>query len=99
MPENGQNEKKRGWHPLRMGKALHRKLNDVVAADRPPNNIVLICKNYYIDCWKIKVGLDSSQGYPTYTATTLSKEETVDNHMSVLSSFWSFHERWGLGVP
>jgi hypothetical protein len=74
-------------------KALHRKLNDVVPADRPSNNIVLICKKHYIDCWKIKVGLDSLQGNPTYTANTLSKEEIIDNHMSVLSSnvtTWSY---------
>ena len=31
--------------------------------------------------------MDSSQGNPTYTATTLSKEEVIDNHMSVLSRF------------
>jgi hypothetical protein len=31
--------------------------------------------------------LDISQGDPTYTATMLSKEEIIDNHMSVLSSF------------
>lgn len=31
--------------------------------------------------------LDSLQGNPTYTATTLSKEEIIDNHLSVLYSF------------
>jgi len=31
--------------------------------------------------------LDISQGNPTYTATALSKEEIINNHMSVLSSF------------
>ena len=54
------------------------------------NNIVRICKMHYIDCLKIKLGLDSSQLIPKYTATTLSKEEIIDNHKSVLSSFWSF---------
>ena len=29
----------------------------------------------------------NSQSNPTYTATTLSKEEIIDNHKSVLSSF------------
>jgi len=53
---------------------------------RPPNNIVLICKKHYIDYWKI-LGLDSSQVNPKYTATTLSKQEIIDNHMTVLSSF------------
>ena len=31
--------------------------------------------------------MDISQGNPTYTATALSKEEIINNHMSVLSSF------------
>jgi hypothetical protein len=31
--------------------------------------------------------LDSSKGSPTSTTTTLSKEEIIDNHMSVWSSF------------
>jgi len=59
----------------------------VVPADKAPNNIVLICKKHYIDCLKTELGLDSSQGNHTYTATTLSKEEIIDNHMSVLSFF------------
>jgi len=42
---------------------------------------------YYIDCLKIELGLDSSQGNPTYTATSLSKEEIIDNHMSVFFFF------------
>jgi len=66
----------------------------VVPADKAlnnrHNNSVLVCKKHYIDCLKIELGLDSSQGNPTYTATTLSKEEIIDNHKSVLSSFWSF---------
>ena len=31
--------------------------------------------------------MDSSQGNPTYTTTSLSKEEIIDNHMPVLSYF------------
>ena len=33
------------------------------------------------------LGFDSSQANPTCTTTMLSKEEIIDNHMSVLSSF------------
>jgi len=66
--------------------AIHDKYV-VVRADKAPNNIVLICKNHYIDCLSIELGLDNSQGNPTYTTTTLSKAEIIDNHMSVLSSF------------
>jgi len=36
---------------------------------------------------KIELDLDISQGSPTYTATTLSTEEIIDNHKSLLSSF------------
>lgn len=59
----------------------------IVPTDKTPNNIVLICKKYYIDCLKIELGLDISQSNPTYTASTLSKEEIIDNHMSLLPSF------------
>ena len=55
-----------------------------------------ICKKHYIDCLRLELGLDSSLGNPSYTAITLSKEEIIDNHMSVLSSFGIFHERWRL---
>ena len=45
-------------------------------------------EKHYIDCLKIKLGLDRSQGNSTYTTTTLSKEEIIDNHISVLSSLF-----------
>ena len=32
------------------------------------------------------------QDNPIYTATTLSKEEIIDHHMTVLSTFRSLHE-------
>ena len=59
----------------------------VVPADKAPNNIVFVCKTYYIQCLINELGIDSSTGNPTYKATTLSKEEITDNHRSVLSSF------------
>jgi hypothetical protein len=46
---------------------------DVVPANKAATNIVLICSKHCIDCLHIKLSLDSSQGNPTYTATTLSK--------------------------
>ena len=55
----------------------------VVPADKAPNNIVFVCKTYYIQCLINELGIDSSTG----KATTLSKEEITDNHRSVLSSF------------
>jgi hypothetical protein len=34
-----------------------------------------------------ELGIDNSLGNPTYTPTTLTKEEILDNHRSVLCSF------------
>jgi hypothetical protein len=34
-----------------------------------------------------KLGIDNSLDNPTYTPTTLTKEEILDNHRSVLCSF------------
>jgi hypothetical protein len=46
-----------------------------------------VCKSHYID-WLLKeLGIDNSLGNPTYTPTTLTKEEILDNHRSVLCSF------------
>ena len=42
---------------------------------------------HYVDCLIKELGIDGSDGNPTYTASTFSKDEIVDNHMSVLSSF------------
>ena len=65
---------------------LHEKYV-VVPADKAPNNIVFVCRNYYIECLVKELGIDSSTGNPTYTPTSLTKQEILDNHMSVLASF------------
>jgi hypothetical protein len=65
---------------------LHNKYV-VVPADKASNNIVFICKKFYFDCLRLELGLCSDHGNPTYTRTTLSKKEILDNHRSVLSSF------------
>jgi hypothetical protein len=59
----------------------------IVFADKAPNNIVFVCKSHYIDCLIKELGIDSSLGNPTYTPTTLTKEEILDNRRSVLCSF------------
>jgi hypothetical protein len=46
-----------------------------------------VCKSHYIDCLIKELGIDDSLGNPTYTPTTLTKEEILDNHRSVLCSF------------
>ena len=60
----------------------------IVSADNAPNNIVFVSKSVYVDCLIKKLGIDNSLGNPTYTPTTLTKEEILDNHRSVLCSFW-----------
>ena len=52
----------------------------VVPADVPNNK-------HFIECLNIVLGLYSSQANPTYIATKLSKEDIIDNHKAVLSSF------------
>ena len=51
------------------------------------NNIVFVCKSHYIDCLIKALAIDNSLGNPTYTPMTLTKEEILGNHRSVL---WSF---------
>ena len=65
---------------------LHDKYR-IVSADKAPNNIVFVCKSHYIDCLIKELGIDTLVDNPTYTPTTLTKKETLDNHRSVLCSF------------
>jgi hypothetical protein len=66
---------------------LHDK-HVIIPADKAPNNIVVVCKSHYIDCLIKELGIDNSLGNPTYTLTTLTKEEILDNHRYVnLCSF------------
>jgi len=46
-----------------------------------------VCKSHYINCLINELGIDNSLGNPTYTPTTLTKEEILNNHRSVLCSF------------
>ena len=59
----------------------------VVPADKASNNIVFVCKTYYIDCLVKELGINSPRGNPTYTITGLSKAEIISNHTSVLNTF------------
>ena len=55
----------------------------IVPADKASNNVVFVCKSYYINC--LHRELENSNN--TYTPTTLSKRQIIDNQLSVLSSF------------
>jgi hypothetical protein len=59
----------------------------IVSADKAPSNIVFVCKSHYIDCLIKELGIDNSLGNPTYSPTTHTIEEFLDNHRSVLCSF------------
>ena len=59
----------------------------IVSADKAPNNIVFVCKSHYIDCLIKELHIDNSLGNPTDTPPTLTKEEMLDDHRSVLCSF------------
>jgi hypothetical protein len=65
---------------------LHHKYV-IVFADKAPNNNVCVCKSHYIDYLIKELGIDTLVGNPTYTPTTHTKEEILDNHKSVLYSF------------
>jgi len=58
----------------------------IFSTDKAPNNIVFVCKSHYIDCLIKELGIDNSLGNPTYTPTTLTKEEILDTRRSVLCS-------------
>ena len=71
----------------------------IVSADKAPNNIVFVCKLHYIDCLIKELSIDNSLGNPTYTPTTLTKEEILDNHRSVLCSFGISTKNEKLDLP
>ena len=62
---------------------LHNKYV-IVSADKAPNNIVFVCNSHCIDCLIKELGINTLGGNPTYTSTTHTKEEILDNHRSVL---------------
>ena len=59
----------------------------IVPADKAPNNIVFVCKNHYIQCLLSELGINTHLPNNTYTPVTLSKQEILNNQLSVLSSF------------
>ena len=67
--------------------ALHDKYV-VVPADKASNNIIFVCKQYYIQCLKNELQINSDdESNTTYSLSTLSEEEILQNHATVLSEF------------
>jgi len=56
-------------------------------ADKASNNIVFVSKTYYTDCLVKELGINNNTCNPTYTPTSLSKDEFLSNHKPVISSF------------
>jgi len=65
---------------------LHSKYV-VVSSDKASNNIVFVCKTYYIDCLVKELCINNNTGNPTCSPISLSKEEIISNHKSLVSSF------------
>ena len=60
----------------------------VVPADKASNNVVFICKKYYVDCLMQELNIYTDSGNTSaYVPTHLSKNEILANHQSVLSSY------------
>ena len=59
----------------------------IVSTEKAPNNIVVVCNSHYIYCLIKELGIANSLGNHTYTTTTFTKEEILDNNRSVLCSF------------
>ena len=59
----------------------------VVPAGKASNNLNLVCRHYYIHCLQKELGLLDDLGNPTYILTSLSKNEILSYHHSVLQSF------------
>ena len=60
-----------------------------VPADKAPNNVVIICKWYYIETLIKELGLDNCStptGISTYTSCQMSSEDIVNTHDTVMKS-------------
>ena len=67
---------------------LHNKYV-FVPADKAPNNIIIICKKYYIETLIKELGLDNCStltGNSTYTSCQISSEDIVNTHDTFMKS-------------
>ena len=67
---------------------LHNKYV-FVPADKAPNNIIIICKRYYIESLIKELGLDNCSnptGNLTYTSCQMSSEDIVNTHDTFMTS-------------
>jgi hypothetical protein len=59
----------------------------LVPAEKASDNIVFVCKNSYYKCLLNELGFTSTSGNPTYTRTNLTKDDILQNDLSVLNTF------------
>lgn len=59
----------------------------LVPADKASNNIFFVCKAHYINSIFKELGFDSTHGNPTYTRSSISKQEILQNNKSVMDIF------------
>jgi hypothetical protein len=59
--------------------------NVLVPADKACNNIVFVCKVHYYQCIINELDINSAIGNRTYTPTTFSKDEILQNQASVFN--------------
>ena len=59
----------------------------MVPAEKACSNIVFVYKTYYKTYILNELGMNSKLGNRIYTVTTLSKNEILKNHISVLNTF------------
>ena len=67
---------------------LHNKYV-FVPADKAPNNIIIICKRYYIETLIKELGLDNcstATGNSTYTSSQMSFQDIVNTHDTFMKS-------------
>ena len=67
---------------------LHNKYV-FVPADKAPNNIIIICKRYYIETLIKDLGLDNCStptGSSTYTSCQMSSEDIINTHDTFMKS-------------
>jgi hypothetical protein len=68
----------------------------IVYSNKADNNIAFACKSHYVDCLINELGIDNSLGNPTYTPTTLTKEEirTIIGLLYIPLHFQSKKKNW-----
>ena len=58
---------------------------------KAPNKIIFVCKEHYIKCLMAELRVGCTSQSSTYTATTLSLDEIIDNHKIGFQSYIKNH--------